>query len=160
MTRLNHGSTCDLFSSFSSNNYYRPELLLCTPGLPKKVLKLHRCCFSCQNNCKTGVNHIFMHYSFQPRIFSKESKITELNFGCKLQLWCNNLWYVSQHPNVRNRWLKCHKKYFYIVYSGNNHGKLLSVALIDCSIVSNNRTYAWRNQKESFHLHAEYSNRY
>ena len=126
----------------------------------EKVLKLHICCFSCRKNCKTGVNHIFMHYSFQPRIFSKESKITELNFGCKLQLWCNNLWYVSQHPNVRNRWLKCHKKYFYIVYSGNNHGKTLSVALIDCSIVSNNRTYAWRNQKESFHLHAEYSNRY
>ena len=25
-----------------------------------------------------------MHYSFQPRIFSRESKITELNFGCKL----------------------------------------------------------------------------
>ena len=137
MTRLNHGSTCDLFSSFSSNNYYRPELLLCTPGLPKKSWNCTDVVFRAKKNCKTGVNHIFMHYSFQPRIFSKESKITELNFGCKLQLWCNNLWYVSQHPNVRNRWLKCHKKYFYIVYSGNNHGKTLSVALIDCSIVSN-----------------------
>ena len=52
----------------------------------KRVLNYTYVVFRAEKNCKLGpgVNHIFMH-SFQPRRgFSLESKIMELNFGCKL----------------------------------------------------------------------------